>query len=466
MHLRRVPSLLLNLLLMSLTVAGCSSPRRPELSDKRVARCEYQGTNSKQPECKEYLGDWSVTKAEEDCAGRSGSFTVAQACAVPEALGTCLIGSDGEQTRTIVGAPGASASSCGSMRTGCELFGGGYWEPGALCGGPGADELVVWTDPFPAARRVCRAPKEGEPRGQSEGGQVCTWEGVHGATEEGRDYRDYASCELSWRQRPYRAAPPNERVNAPDARLEDPTYVAEQQWVKSQVRSQSCTCCHSPTAPSGAAVFDVDRPGSFANQFNDRGLAQAAGWVNSVPLGAFPAAQNNGFQRADLNHPDLSIFMSTDPERMRRFFERELVHRGRTREDFVGKPDGLGQLTEQFLFRPGECSAEEGLGADGTVKWKGGRARYVYVLEAEARSPTVPPNLDLPEGTVWRVDVPQDGTPLAMGSVRYGVVPPGTRQRFPADGSAPARLVSGRRYYLYASADVLMPLSRCLFTAP
>jgi hypothetical protein len=39
-------------------------------------------------------------------------------------------------------------------------------------------------------------------------------------------------------------------------------------------------------------------------------------------------------------------------------------------------------------------------------------------------------------------------------------------QRFPANDQAPAPLTSGQMYYLYVTADVLYPISRCLFVAP
>ena len=105
----------------------------------------------------------------------------------------------------------------------------------------------------------------------------------------------------------------------------------------------------------------------------------------------------------------------------------------------------------------------EGVDADGTITWTGGDARYVYVLEADARSPTVPPNLDIPEGTLWRIDVPSDGDPVRSGEVVFGDVPSGTTQRVPAAGD-PAALVPGTSYYLYASRDVLVPVTRCVFT--
>lgn len=57
------------------------------------------------------------------------------------------------------------------------------------------------------------------------------------------------------------------------------------------------------------------------------------------------------------------------------------------------------------------------------------------------------------------------GTPLVSGSVKYGVVPEGLSQRFPVAG-APATLESGKQYFLYVTADQMLPITRCLITAP
>jgi hypothetical protein len=97
------------------------------------------------------------------------------------------------------------------------------------------------------------------------------------------------------------------------------------------------------------------------------------------------------------------------------------------------------------------------------MTWTGGAARYVYVLEPDTDAPGVPPNLDLPDGTVWRLDVAPDSDPVRSGLL-YGDVPPGTSQAFPEQSSA-TELVSGREYYLYVLFDVYQPLQRCLFVA-
>jgi hypothetical protein len=149
---------------------------------------------------------------------------------------------------------------------------------------------------------------------------------------------------------------------------------------------------------------------------------------------------------------------------MRAFFAAELQRRGRTRESFAGAAPFGGPIYDQLVYRPSACANGIGLDADGALQWTGGRARYLYVLDPGADSPGVPPNLDLPMGTRWRVDVAPTDAPIATG-VRYGQTPTGATQRFPAMG-APAALTPGGSYYLYVLADVGIPLTRCLFTAP
>jgi hypothetical protein len=193
------------------------------------------------------------------------------------------------------------------------------------------------------------------------------------------------------------------------------------------------------------------------DSLEDSGLALGANWIDSTALGAYPAEENNGFART------LSGFPSTDPARMQRFFERELAHRGRTRESFASAEPFGGPIYAQLVYRPQRCADGYGVDRDGVIQWAGGPARYLYVLEEGAANPGVPPNLDLPRGTRWRVDVPPTGTPFRTG-LRYGIVPPGATQRFPPSG-APTPLVAGATYYLYVLLDVGIPITRCTFTA-
>lgn len=425
-----------------------------------VGSCAYTSAFTQAAECRDYVGSgWTTADVDAACEALSGQVSIGQACGTDDELGRCVL--DGGSDREVqVVAYGTDTAACADQQFGCETFGGGQWEPAEACagdsgdtGGDGGNGLPVFTPP----ELICRDPLPGEPTGQSEGGQVCTWQFISGCTEEGRHFEDYASCDAVLTQRPYYPAPANERPTDPDPRLDDPSYVAELDWVRSQIEASACICCHSDAiAPMGAANWAVDAGGNWVETFHDTGLAIGAGWIDSTAFGAYPPEDNNGFDR--------SIGMpSTDPARMQAFFVAELAHRGRVEADFADVVPFGGPLYTQLVYEPGACENGERVDADGTIHWTGGDARYVYVLDAGSGNPTVPPNLDLPEGTRWRVDVPPDGDPVASGEVRYGEVPSGTSQRFPASG-APTPLVAGQSYYLYVTRDVIQPITRCLFT--
>jgi hypothetical protein len=457
--------LLLALLALA-ALASCSGGGPvPQLPDKVVGHCIYVNQFSNREECREYVGEWTDEAAASDCKGAGSTAVLGQACALPEVLGACILGGEDQRWKRIQ-LPGGDPALCASSKRGCEVFGGGVFDPQPVCGGTVIDTGDTGLPVFQQPERVCKDPLPGEPAGQSAGGQVCTWEAISGATEEGRAFEDYASCDRVRTQRPYYPVGAAPEAEQPDARLNDPAYVQEVEWVKSQVRATACVCCHSTSAPRGPSNWFLESGPNFANSFFSRGLAMGAGWIDTVGFGAYPPAENNGFSRSTPQNPGHGIFVTTDDARIRRFFEAELAHRGLSKADFEGAAPGAGPLDSQRAFRPTACANGEGVAADGTITWLNGAARYLYVLEADATSPTVPPNLDLPEGTLWRVDVPWNGgTPLQSGAVKYGAVPEGAWQKHPVAGAPPA-LVSGRTYYLYALADIVQPNSRCLFVAP
>lgn len=306
---------------------------------------------------------------------------------------------------------------------------------------------------------ACTQPTDGPP-GASEGGKVCTWSSIAGCTEPGRRFSEQASCETVLTQRPYWSAPPSDfQTPADDPVRSDPAYQTELAWVKEQTEACGCICCHSSqVAPKGKpSNWFTEAEGIWTDSFKPTGLALAAGWVDSSALGAYPAGQNNGFSR------DQSGLPSTDPARMVAFFEGELARRGLTREDFAKTTPFGGPIYTQTTYQPKPCAKGEGVKAGGAVEWSGGAARYVYILEAGAKNPGVPPNFDLPQGTLWRLDVLPSGTPVASG-LRYGDTPAGSRQVAPAQGAPPA-LTPGSQYYIYVLLDVGLPTARCLFTA-
>lgn len=448
----------------SILLIGCGKKDVPTIPEEIVGSCHFYNGYAHSDQCSDYHGSWTQEQAQADCDSWSGTLTMGQACNLAEVLGACIFVKDGLYLSTSL--PGNNPGDCSSATRGCEFFGGGAFQPSPVCGGVDPDQSPGVTGPgvFQQPVRQCKDPRPGEAPGRSSGGQVCTWEMIAGATEEGRRFVDYASCDRVRTQRPYYAVPPAPNSTREDPRLADPAYATELMWVRQQIESTACVCCHSTSAPRGPANWFIESPGNFINSFLDTGIAMGAGWIRSVGLGAYPAADNNGFSRATPADPAHTIFVTTDDERMRRFFAAEAAQRGLKKEQYEGQV-AAGLLEDQLKFRPSSCVRGEGVTADGRVIWRGGGARYLYVLAESAISPTVPPNLDLPEGTLWRIDVPADGQPVMSGAVRYGQIPPGLTQRLPAAGLPPA-LTPGQRYYLYVSADVIQPITRCLFTAP
>lgn len=448
----------------ALSTASCGKKDVPTIPEEIAGSCRFHNRFADSDQCSDYHGTWSAEQAKAECDDWDGQLTMGQACNLPEILGYCVFEQDGRYFRTSF--PGSDPGACGSAQRGCEFFGGGAFDPSPVCGGADPDKSpgIIGPGVFQQPEQRCVDPKAGEKPGLSAGGQVCTWEMISGATEEGRRFADYASCDRVRTQRPYYPLPPAPTVGQEDPRMSDPAYTGELDWVKSQITATACVCCHSTSTPKGAANWYLEAPGNFISSFYDRGIALGAGWVTSVGLGAYPAAQNNGFSRATPTDPNHTIFVTTDDARMRRFFTAEAARRGLTKEMFAGQV-AAGPLEEQIKFRPEACARGEGVAADGRVVWRGGGARYVYVMAETSATPTVPPNLDLPEGTQWRIDVPYTGTPVMSGTFRYGEVPQGLTQRVPLMGAPPA-LKSGQRYYLYVSADIIQPLTRCVFTAP
>lgn len=448
-----------------LVLAGCrcNGGPVPVLPEKIVGSCVYKNQFSKLEECTDYVGEWAEKEATDDCTGKGSAFS-GKPCGIEQRLGYCILGGAGSKFSRIT-FPGVDATACASAKRGCEFFGGGVFDAAPVCGGVIGEPMGTGLPTFLQPVRTCVDPKAGEPAGKSDGGKVCTWEMISGATEEGRHFEDYASCDRVRTQRPYYPVGVRAEAADPDVRMNDPAYAAEVAWIKSQVQATACVCCHSTRAPEGSSNWFIESAPNFINSFGNRGLAMGAGWVDTVGFGAYPKAENNGFSRATPADPAHSIFVTTDDTRMRTFFEKELAARGVARSVYPPGTYGAGPLDDQRFYEPKPCTGSEGVAADGTITWLNGKARYVYVLEENAGSPTVPPNLDLPQGTIWRLDVPATGTPLASGTVRYGQLPLGAAQRFPAEG-APAALTKGQKYYLYVLADIVVPNTRCIFTAP
>ncbi len=449
-------------LLAVLVVASACEGCRPstDLPDTVFGHCIYVQKFSKREECREFRGEgWTTATAQASCDDYEVPL-IDGPCDYADTLGACISSDDPLQAIQLI-IPGADEAACASSQNGCEVFGGGTWIEGSTCGGAdvnAADDVYDPDNYYRGGEQICVDPVQGEPDGTSADGKVCTFNQISGCTEEGRHFEDYGSCEDVRTQRPYSPVPANDTEPQDDPRMDDPVYVAEVDWVKGQLESCACVCCHKGSvAPEGAAIFDTEFDGNFANSFTTYGLAFAARAFDSSFLGNYDASANNGFSR------DVSGLPSTDQPRLKAFFTAELEHRGSSIAEWSDYPSQPEIFARQAEFEPAVCENGEGVDDDGTVKWVGGRARFLYVLAVGSDNPGVPPNLDRPAGTLWRVDTVAPAVPMKTGEVVYGDVPEGAAQDLPTSG-APAALVAGEQYVIYALADVGVPMTRCVFT--
>jgi len=302
----------------------------------------------------------------------------------------------------------------------------------------------------------CVEPAAGE-TGRGKDGRICTNVAISGATEAGRYFPDYASCDVVITQRPFWSRPPAAESKPDDPRLLDSAYLAELGWVKQQIEATGCVCCHdSQSLGKQAGQWDIRLGPLWLDSLSDSGLALFAGLADSSVLGAYPAADNNGFERDQTGIP------STDGPRMQKFMFEELARRGITQDQARAVPPFGGPIYQNRVVKPTPCEPGEGVFDDGSVRWQGGPARYVYVMNKDSENPGVPPNLDLPEGTLFRLDVLPSAAPVASG-VGYGSTPQGSFQAFPVR-SAAEPLVRGQTYHLSVLRDVGLPVANCLFT--
>lgn len=304
--------------------------------------------------------------------------------------------------------------------------------------------------------RSCVDPVSGGP-GASADGKVCTNVAISGATEPGRYFPDYASCDLVRTQRPFWSRPPAGVAKPDDPRLNDTAYLAELGWVKQQIEATGCVCCHDSRVLDGkqAGQWDIELGPLWLDSLSDSGLALFAGLADSSSLGAYPADDNFGFER------DLTGIPSTDGPRMQRFMVAELTRRGISEQEARAVPPFGGPIYQNRVAKPTPCEATEGVFQDGSVRWKGGAARYVYVGTKDSPNPGVPPNLDQPAGTLFRLDVLPSAAPVASGFL-FGTTPEGSFQASPESTPA-APLVVGETYHLTVLRDVGLPVANCLF---
>ncbi len=310
----------------------------------------------------------------------------------------------------------------------------------------GTPQPGVFVQPYPVCRDVVH-------NGESQ--KLCVNASIAASTLEGRSFAEDSDCSTVKTQRPYRPLPTTKQGKADDPRLQDSAFMADLDWVKSQVRASACSCCHSTAAAPTYAAWDIDAPYVWIEQMTDRAVAIMAGSLPTDLMGSYSKEQNFGFDRSQTGSP------TTDVPRMKTFFQNELDRRGVTEEAIAKMQSGNGPFEQVLKQKPIVCPDGIGVDSSGRVSWGTAAARYVYITSPEASNPLTPPNTDLPAGTLWRLDVLPSSDPLASG-VSYGSRLEGTLQKFPSEGE-PEALQAGQTYRLYATRDVLRPIINCTF---
>lgn len=445
-------------------VSDTPEVERPDLDGGGRWSCHLTNPFSGSPECKAYTGEgWTEDAAAADCAlgqyEEPGVFGTDE-CAVEPLMGVCDVPSFfGQEYRLVLG--GTNPDFCTATARACTTFLEGEFTAAPACEGAYVPPPVDGSFVFQWPTQTCVQPSDDESPGAGPDGQVCTWNLITACTEEGRSYLDYGDCDVVRTNRPYYSVPTRPVGGDDDPRHEDEEFVAESQWVRDQVESCACVCCHTERAPDGASMWSIDDGTLFMDSMSDTAIAMFAGYIDSSAFGAFDPAANNGFNRID------SALPTTDVERTLAFFEAEFQRRGIDEEWARSQRAIGGPLVEQQSFVPEPCGPETRIDADGTIHWPTDRlARYIYGLEPGSTNPAMPPSGDLPAGTMWRIDLPHTASPMPSGSVTWGTIPASATQAFPADDVAPVPLEAGDEVYLYILQDIAYPIERCLATVP
>lgn len=293
------------------------------------------------------------------------------------------------------------------------------------------------------------------------GEAFCFSNGMLGNVPEGENFLDHGDCTDvrtmgTSGHRP--VLPPAEE----DARHGDPKYLAEVDWVRSELETSGCTCCHNSEG-GYATVFDFGLGNTWVSTMSNSGVALAAGLVGEGVFVAVPPGENLGYEQGG------NAFVSNDPERLQQFFMAEVAYRELTDEHLTSAQ--LFYDSVPFASLKGEvpepCPEGVGVEEDGTVHWTLEGARFLNILQDAEENPNIPP-LDSPEGTFWRYEAVATADALEPASFGYGTDDSKERaQRFPRDGAAPAALVDGETYTLFVATRMSAAFRQnCTFTFP
>jgi hypothetical protein len=290
--------------------------------------------------------------------------------------------------------------------------------------------------------------------------EICIWQHPAGTVPEGKKFSEVVSCDKARTLGPSWYIPPSLKVESSVSRLEDESFRTELEWLRGQVGSSACSCCHSSEISGYASYFDIDAPGVWTDMLSMTAVVMAAGLADDHKyLGYLPPETNFGFDR------ELTMFATTDIPRMQAYFMAEFERRGGTDADIETAREQFRQINNTLFTPAVECGPGEGLDAEGRLVWKGGSVRQVYIQEVGSENPGAPPNMDRPEGTLWALYADEGQPNFESGTIIPGVIPAGGVQRTPEDDTVAPVFEDGKKYRLFVTPDLLVGMNaNCNFT--
>ena len=140
--------------------------------------------------------------------------------------------------------------------------------------------------------------------------------------------------------------PPTRKVTTPPEVSADPEYQKELDWVRSQVASSACSCCHS-SAAGYASYFDIDAPETWIDTLTMTGVIMAAGLADEHKyLGYLPPKSIMVLIAKQRYLPPPNI------PRMSAFFNAEFERRQGTEEDIATARQTFVQINGGLLWSP------------------------------------------------------------------------------------------------------------------
>ena len=330
-----------------------------------------------------------------------GTFESGTVCA-PAGLAGLLHPRRRSRSRTARTSSATTPRSAAGARTGCEVFGGGLL--GARRRSAAAPTTRSWCSrtrfrtPTPgvlhARRRVSR-------RGTRPTARSASGRAIHGATEEGRSFRSRRAVRQLAQRPPVlpegrrRAVRPG-RPTAQRPHLPGGRGVGELADQRELLRVLPLVGCAQRALPSSTSTARAASPTSSPTAASAHG--SGAGELDSARR--VPPGREQRLLRSQTSCTRTdSIFLTTDPARMKRFWEKEIeLPRPHRRQTSRACPTASARCPSSATTSPRPAPAARASRPTAPSPGAGAARATCTCWSATAQAPTVFPNLDLPAG--------------------------------------------------------------------